>query len=100
MNDALRARDFIVDFLRKEIVGPSPGYPAVQINREEILRAQDPPRQRYGAGILFPQRAQLDGQEETGEEEQESGDPASPKADGIVEAAADAAGAQEVDREP
>lgn len=54
MNEALRAREFIVDFLRKEIVGPSPGYPAVQTNREEILRAQDPPRQRYGAGILFP----------------------------------------------
>ena len=46
MNEALRARDFIVDFLRREIVGPSPGYPAIQINREEILRAQDPPRQR------------------------------------------------------
>ena len=54
MNEALRAREFIVDFLRKEIVGPSSGYPAVQTNREEILRAQDPPRQRYGAGILFP----------------------------------------------
>ncbi len=52
MSETLKARDFIVDFLRKKLVGPSPGHPAVQINGEEILRPQDPPRQRYGAGIL------------------------------------------------
>jgi hypothetical protein len=84
MNEALRARDFILDFLRREIVGSSPGYPAVQINREEILRAQDPPRQRYGAGILFPRRAQLEEQDETGDEETEEGDAGSPETDGIV----------------
>ena len=91
MNEALRARDFIVDFLRREIVGPSPGYPAIQINGEEILRAQDPPRQRYGAGILFPQRSQVDEQEETGKEEQETGDAASPETDGIIDTGGDGA---------
>ena len=91
MNEALRARDFIIDFLRREIIGPSPGYPAIQINREEILRAQDPPRQRYGAGILFPQRAQLEEQEETGDEEREAGDAESPETDGIIDVAPDGA---------
>jgi hypothetical protein len=98
MNEALRARDFIVDFLRREIVGPSPGYPAVQLNGEEILRAQDPPRQRYGAGILFPQRTQLGEQEETGEEEKEPGDAASPEPDGIVASANDDPGDAESER--
>lgn len=48
------ARDYIIDALRRELVGPSPGYPLVQLNREEILRQQDPPRYRYSCGILFP----------------------------------------------
>lgn len=99
MTDALRARDFIVDFLHREIVGPSPGYPAVQINGEEILRAQDPPRQRYGAGILFPQRARLDEQDETGTEEQETGDAESPETDGIVDNPADQPVEADGDRE-
>ena len=59
MSETLRARDFIVDFLRRELVGPSPGHPAVQIDGEEILRPQDPPRQRYGAGIPTARRALL-----------------------------------------
>ena len=99
MNEALRARDFIVDFLRREIVGPSPGYPAIQINREEILRAQDPPRQRYGAGILFPKRSQVEEQDETGDEEQETGDAASPVEDGIVETPNDGALGPETERD-
>jgi hypothetical protein len=47
-------REFVIDWLRKELVWPAPGYPMVQLNREEILRPQDPPRYRYGCGILFP----------------------------------------------
>jgi len=57
MTDALSVREHIVDFLRRELVGPAPGFPAVQLNGDEILRPQDPPRQRYGAGILFPSQA-------------------------------------------
>jgi hypothetical protein len=52
--NAGEVRDYIIDTLRRELVGPSPGYPVVQINREEILRPQDPPRYRYACGILFP----------------------------------------------
>ncbi|MCW5749625.1 MAG: helicase [Alphaproteobacteria bacterium] len=85
MSEALAARAFIVDFLRKELVGPSPSYPAVQIDGQEILRPQDPPRQRYGAGILFPMRSQTLRQDETAEGEEVSGDAESPDPDAIVE---------------
>ena len=86
MNETLEAREFIVDFLRKELVGPAPGYPAVQIDGQEILRAQDPPRQRYGAGILFPMRSQVLRHDETGADEEASEDAAeSPDPDQIVE---------------
>jgi hypothetical protein len=50
-------REEIVGFLRRELVGPDPGFPAQQLNREEILRPQDPPRLRYSAGVLFPRKA-------------------------------------------
>ncbi len=85
MSDTLGARNFIVDFLRKELVGPSPGHPAVQLDGQEILRAQDPPRKRYGAGILFPIRSQVLRQEETGADEEASEDAESPDPDRIVE---------------
>lgn len=51
---AREVRDHIIKALRQELIGPSPGYPLVQLNGEEILRPQDPPRYRYSAGILFP----------------------------------------------
>ena len=47
-------RDKIIDFLRAELIGPDPIPPDVQDNGEEIL-ITDPPRLRYGAGVLFPQ---------------------------------------------
>src|SRR6185312_14992015 len=50
-------RKQIIDYLQRELVGPAPSFPAVQINREEILRSQDPPRLRYSAGVLFPMRS-------------------------------------------
>ena len=84
MSETLKARDFIVDFLRRELIGPSPGHPAVQIDGEEILRPQDPPRQRYGAGILFPMRARVISQDETAEGEDVTGDAESPEQDEIV----------------
>src|SRR5215475_5809224 len=54
----LRVRKEIIDYLKRELIGPAPGYPAVQLNKEEILRSQDPPRLRYSAGILFPTRSE------------------------------------------
>ena len=85
MSETLAARDFIVDFLRKELIGPSPGHPAVQIDGQEILRPQDPPRHRYGAGILFPMRSQVLRQAETAGDEEASQDAESPEQDKIVE---------------
>jgi hypothetical protein len=45
-------RDSIIDFLRKELIGPDPVHPYVQEDGEEIIFG--PPRLRYGAGVLFP----------------------------------------------
>lgn len=36
MSEGVRSE--IVDFLRRELIGPDPGLPAQQLNREEILR--------------------------------------------------------------
>lgn len=85
MNETIEARDFIVDFLRRELVGPSPGHPAVQLDGEEILRPQDSPRQRYSAGILFPMRAPVLGQDETADSEEDAGEAESPDPDEIVD---------------
>lgn len=65
-------RKEIIEYLQREFVGPAPGFPAVQLNGEEILRSQDPPRLRYSAGILFPMRSELTPQFDI--EEKEVGD--------------------------
>jgi hypothetical protein len=46
-------RNDILDYIRKELIGPDPVKPHIQQNGEEIL-LNEPPRIRYGAGILFP----------------------------------------------
>ena len=74
MKEALKSRKFIVNFLRKELIGPSPGFPAIQLDGEEILRAQDPPRQRYSAGVLFPMKSQFFRQDETRDDENDLDD--------------------------
>ena len=50
-------RDQIIDIIKREFIGPDPlNVPElVQKNGEEIL-SSDPPRIRYIAGILFPQK--------------------------------------------
>src|ERR1700720_4268620 len=65
-------RSEIVDFLRRELIGPDPGLPAQQLNREEILRPQDPPRLRYSAGVLFPKKAAVSVAESATEKEMEA----------------------------
>ena len=50
-------RDQIIDFLRRELVGPDPIPPVIQENGEEILE-NDSPTVRYGAGVLFPKQTQ------------------------------------------
>ncbi len=69
---ASQVRSEIVDFLRRELIGPDPGFPAQQLNGEEILRPQDPPRLRYSAGVLFPRKASLAVAETATEKEVES----------------------------
>ncbi len=46
-------RDNIIKFIKKELIGPDPIKPHIQENGEEIL-LNEPPRLRYGAGVLFP----------------------------------------------
>ena len=55
----MNVRKEIVDALRRELVGPSPGLPFIQLTKEEVLPPEDPPRLRYGAGILFPSNAKI-----------------------------------------
>lgn len=52
-NDSVRA--FLVESLRRDLVGPAPQPALVQANGEEIL-LQSPPRLRYCVGILFPRQ--------------------------------------------
>ena len=85
MREVLEVRDFIVDFLRREIVGPSPVPPFVQSDGQEVLRLQDSPRQRYGAGVLFPIRTEVTTQDETASGEQPDIGAGSPEADSNVE---------------
>lgn len=47
----------------------------MQLNREEILRPQDPPRLRYSAGVLFPMRTTVPTQLAASEEEIEGVEP-------------------------
>jgi hypothetical protein len=56
-------RDYIIDFLKKEIEGPRPGLPFVQLNGEEVLPPEDSPSVRYGAGVLFPSKLLLEANE-------------------------------------
>src|ERR1022692_2260273 len=72
-------RDQVVDFLRRELVGPSPGFPAMQLNREEILHPQDPPRLRYSTGVLFAMRSAVPDQVAAKEELVEGVDTAPPE---------------------
>jgi hypothetical protein len=69
---SIEVRNEIVDFLRRELVGPDPGLPAQQLNKDEILRPQDPPRLRYSAGVLFPKKAAVAAAENATEAEVEA----------------------------
>jgi helicase-like protein len=54
----------VVGFLRKELIGPDPVPPEIQANGEEVLTL-DPPRLRYGAGVLFPQATAVESTQDT-----------------------------------
>lgn len=67
-------RDEIVEFLRNELIGPRPGLPFVQLDGEEVLSPDDPPRLRYGAGILFPSALNVEVQQDDSTAEELPGD--------------------------
>src|SRR5262245_22147385 len=69
---ASEVRDGVIVWLRRELVGPAPGHAMVQLNGEEILRPQDPPRYRYACGILFPNGVVYSGSEGATAEEREA----------------------------
>ena len=54
-------REQIIDIVTREFIGPDPinKLGMIQDNGEEIL-SSDPPRIRYAAGILFPQKVSID----------------------------------------
>ena len=56
-----RRREDIIDILTREFIGPDPidMEGMIQDNGEEIL-SSDPPRIRYIAGVLFPQKCKPD----------------------------------------
>lgn len=62
-------REQLIDFLKRELVGPDPCPPYVQENGEEIL-TNEPPRLRYSAGILFPQKAEMQDVDKNDENEE------------------------------
>src|ERR1035437_2526228 len=49
----MKLRNNILEYIKRELIGPDPVKPHIQENGEEIL-LNEPPRLRYGAGILFP----------------------------------------------
>jgi Helicase conserved C-terminal domain len=49
-------RNDILNFIKRELIGPDPLRPHIQENGEEIL-TNEPPRLRYSAGVLFPRAA-------------------------------------------
>ncbi len=62
-------RDDILKFIKKELIGPDPIKPHIQENGEEIL-LNEPPRLRYGAGVLFPRAATFEKANSTTSEEE------------------------------
>lgn len=62
-------RDEILKFIKKELIGPDPVKPHIQENGEEIL-VNEPPRLRYGAGVLFPRTSTIEKLDSTSTEEE------------------------------
>jgi hypothetical protein len=62
-------RDEILKFIKRELIGPDPIKPHIQENGEEIL-LNEPPRLRYGAGVLFPRAATFEKADSTTSEEE------------------------------
>ena len=82
MSGPAQVRSRIVDFLRRELIGPDPRPEHESLNGgEEILRPQDPPRLRYSAGVLFPGGARVEASEAATSEETEAAESGPPDGD-------------------
>ncbi len=82
MSEPAQVRSRIVDFLRRELIGPDPRPEHESFNGgEEILRPQDPPRLRYSAGVLFPGGARVEASETATSEEAEAAESGPPEGD-------------------
>ncbi len=54
-DDRIRIRSGVVDRLRAETVGPGIGVRSELASRLPVLADNEPPRARFGVGVLFPQ---------------------------------------------
>lgn len=61
-------RSEIIEYLKRELIGPDPNPEFVQDDGEEIIIG-DTPRNRYGAGVLFPMAALREKSEEVTDKE-------------------------------
>lgn len=57
-------RNQIVHFLQEELIGPASSLSLASYEEGFDIPFRERPRSRYGAGILFPQRAQVEDQNE------------------------------------
>jgi hypothetical protein len=82
MTEPALVRSGILDFVRRELIGPDPQPEHESLNRgEEILRPQDPPRLRYSAGVLFPGRTRIEESEIAERDEADAADSGPPEGD-------------------
>jgi hypothetical protein len=94
MINPIQVRAGLLDFLRRELIGPDPRVEHCGFNAgEEILRPQDPPRLRYSAGVLFPERARIAEAETASKEEAEAAESGPPEGEGPEDLTEDGVGA-------
>jgi hypothetical protein len=79
INNTAQVRSDIVEFLKRELIGPDPRPEFAHLNSgEEILRPQDPPRLRYSAGVLFPGTVHVESQDNATSDEVETAESGPP----------------------
>lgn len=82
MSNPTEVRSQILEFVRRELIGPDPNPEHREFNEgEEILRPQDPPRLRYSSGVLFPGGVKVEDADDVAAEEIESSETGPPEGD-------------------
>lgn len=67
MSEAVR--EHIIKFIKEELIGPASSLTLHGYEEGFDIPFREKPRSRYGAGILFPQKAQMKSQEEVSPDE-------------------------------